>query len=1287
MAVPSAKMETAPANPLQDMDLHLPTVENEISDILRMLSVRAETVVVGDAGIGKTWIAREISARAIGDRLYFETVWVSMNIKQEKHALVENIARQLSLHCIAEEWEDDDVTYQKNGEDDVKEEQKNQENHLSSLRQQICKKLGELSERKECLLLILDDEGSKMKQKEVLEEFPNFEDSLKLLIIRRKTSIPKSGEIKNNDPSIPESSEITSDSRPISNPGMIELQPLTDEESERLLKRLVQSKISGSGSFLKYSAAIAARCKGLPGAINVIAEALNHVDVTVLETALEEAADGSTPIICHAYDKLPTALIDCFWHSMNYFREFGGVHYNVLIAHWIIEGYFNHFDNVEKAYQKGHQVLTQLIDRGMLKMQDDNFVVTEGETLEMIDIRPRGFAGTACLGLPCVLAYEQDITGTDGTNVLGRITKTDGMIRTLRSSRVWEKITTILIDGSHFCREVPEKFFQRMEDLKVLALFDPMLKSLPSFSRTANLLVLVLRGCELLEDITSIAELKTLNALEISGSSSLTKIRDDFFKHMPQLRSLNLSALPIKGLPSSISSLNELRWFIVRECPNLETMPKLIGLKNLEVIDVSGAASLKSFQENFESLRKLQMLDVSDTRINKHPILGEIKELRRLIYRGCDKLQNLRHLKKLSGLQVLDLSCSAIRNLKEDSLGDIGLKILDLSGSEIVQLPSKLDSLIEIKLSGCLHITQLPCTTSFINLEKIDLSGAIKFSKIVDMSFGHMKKLWYLNFSNTKVEDLPSLSNLSNLQKLLLKGCSCLKNLPEMQGVQGLKVLDLSGCEQLKNLASLKDFRKLEVLDLSGCSMIQANENESLQHMCSLQVLNLDQCGATSLSKVAAESLEYLTCLKILKLSGIAEDIPSFSKVSQLSNLSELSLKGCSGLKNGQHVEVLSNLVVLDLSGTKFETPPSLDKFNKLCQLVLRGCDWVKSLPFESLIHLEILDLWGTKIEIFPYRVAELTQLKKLYLPNSKSIQEVDWAQVKRLPKEVNWEECGIPSKAHVNGSLTVQNFFEVLEQNPNLMDAFSKQYLYFSVCLLDEKAKDRDGYCHQKKPEGTNFQSQLLYSEKNKRCLEIHGTITPETFPNAFKNVLINAEYVSLIENMSGSLAAMLGASEVKKLEGCWLQGCAIMKSIFLGEDGDVGLGKYLKILWISNLPSLESVYKESVQPGSFENLKCLHLDCCPQLVDMFPASQLPLNLEVLRIKFCDNLQILFRRGELDKCSLGKLKTLHLLELPELSTIGVRLPSLENFDASECPKLEKRKEDLKVGMCECGKC
>ncbi|XP_048331634.2 probable disease resistance protein At5g45510 [Ziziphus jujuba] len=201
-------------------------------------------------------------------------------------------------------------------------------------------------------------------------------------------------------------------------------------------------------------------------------------------------------------------------------------------------------------------------------------------------------------------------------------------------------------------------------------------------SPLSKLRVLVLRGCDMLESIDHVKKMESLEMLEISGARSLKEIPDEVFGKMPKLRSLHLSALPVKYLPSSFSELTELRWLILRDWSCLEEVPSLKAFKSLQLVDISGACSLAKFED-----KKV------DSPVEINP-----EALTYFSLGGCDQLNELFTLKTCSGLQILDLSDNnSLRETSIDFLATQGLRILDMSKTKIGRLPSNLSNLTRLE--------------------------------------------------------------------------------------------------------------------------------------------------------------------------------------------------------------------------------------------------------------------------------------------------------------------------------------------------------------------------------------------------------------------------------------------------------------------------------------------------------------------------------------------------------------------------------------------------------------
>jgi MOB kinase activator 1 len=143
-------------------------------------------------------------------------------------------------------------------------------------------------------------------------------------------------------------------------------------------------------------------------------------------------------------------------------------------------------------------------------------------------------------------------------------------------------------------------------------------------------------------------------------------------------------------------------------------------------------------------------------------------------------------------------------------------------------------------------------------------------------------------------------------------------------------------------------------------------------------------------------------------------------------------------------------------------------------------------------------------------------------------------------------------------------------------------------------------------------------------------------------------------------------------------------MKTIFGGE-AEVIVERNLETLWVSNLPVLDSVSSGDLQLGCFKNFRKLYLDCCPMLKTI-PSSQLPENLEVLQIKFCDKLETLFMPNTSTEFKLQNLKKVYLVELPNLTSIGVLETSIGVLETESLPDIFPSTKSIKINFRGCPK-
>ncbi|MFQ6671029.1 hypothetical protein Gotur_035710 [Gossypium turneri] len=739
----------------------------------------SKIILLGETGTGKTWMASKICEVAVEEK-YDEPIWICLDKKHDKKSFLDTVARRFSLPTSADERE----------EDGEKEKKDKKVNNAKRVAETMIGKLDAVKKESKFVLLVLDGQLEMMEkdQNEEMDHYIKEEilglkdsmnniDSLKVLITRRKS------EKGDNDEKAKK----------------FKLEPFSECETLDLLRDNFDVSVCHE-ELQKVSEAFWQH-RRKPAEILMFAGTINYIAKDKsgeLKAALEAAANGLEQLLRFAYDKeRGNSMIDCFWHSWNFLGKHGGVHYNELITSWIMEGCLNHTNQIDKAYLEGHDVLMKLIDYHMLKLQEDNIIVVEGATREMNKFCRRGYLGTADPGLASVLKDidETDLEEIPPAQVLEGITPADGMMRTLCGDKKEKMVSSLLIDGSRLCREVHDTFFGAKENLNLLAIFSPRLKSPEelSISRPEKLLVLMLRGSYLLENVNIVEKLKALTVLEISGSRAWTiKLSDNFFHEVSRLRSLDLTGAGIESLPDSFSELTELRRLILRQCSSLTQLPKLAKFSKLEVIDLSECTSLKKIQEkSFGKLEKLKVINFSHTKIEKLPIVKTLRNLTILLLKGCSELSAMRMLKQVSSLKILDLSgATNIKEIRYDCFEETeNLRELDLSETQIQYLPPEIGDLQKLRLKGC--------------------------------------KL---------LRNLPELSGHSRLEELELSGCERLENLPELSALQKLKILNLNGCSNLKSLPDLTSLLKLEKLDLHGTELWSEDVVKSLSHIKDLQI-------------------------------------------------------------------------------------------------------------------------------------------------------------------------------------------------------------------------------------------------------------------------------------------------------------------------------------------------------------------------------------------------------------------------------------------------------------------
>ncbi len=384
-----------------------------------------------------------------------------------------------------------------------------------------------------------------------------------------------------------------------------------------------------------------------------------------------------------------------------------------------------------------------------------------------------------------------------------------------------------------------------------------------------------------LEGLNNLDTILTGN-LQIGNNAQLISLDGlNNLKFASGLRLYNNESLQnINGL----ESLEKVPW--VFEIRNNTVLVNLIGLNNLDSIGYGNdyMDSIIEYNDSLNSLTGLENLSyVNELRINNNYSLESIVEfspqfeINRLfqIYQN-ESLLSLDGLEQINYLRGINITNNPnLENINGlqglDSLGDYGL-IID-----------SCNSLID--LNGLESIIQLPGDLEISNCETLN--------------------------------NISSLSGISNLERLYLRNC------PSLQSLNGLQNLSFVPFLVLDNLDALTNLNGLNSLDSAYGVYIQDNDNlitlEGLENLKKVVDLNIGNFDLENTGNINLESLNGLNNLESIGNFELVENA-SLIDIDELENVETLdgffrikenaSLLNINGLRNVLNIGNGSSLYI-----------------------------------------------------------------------------------------------------------------------------------------------------------------------------------------------------------------------------------------------------------------------------------------------------------------------------------------------------------------------------------------
>ncbi|XP_075648647.1 TMV resistance protein N-like [Castanea sativa] len=490
--------------------------------------------------------------------------------------------------------------------------------------------------------------------------------------------------------------------------------------------------------------------------------------------------------------------------------------------------------------------------------------------------------------------------------------------------------------------------------------------------------------------------LNELKLIDLSDSQNLIEI--------PNLsEALNLKQLILQrctrlyNIHASLGDLKRLIRLDLNGCKCLKCLPHKINLEALEFFNLSGCSKLEEFPYIVENMPRLWKLCLSETAIKDLSLLViHSTGLIELDLRDCKNLSSLPiAICSLMSLKTLNLSgCSKLDELPEN-LGKIeGLEVLDLSWTAITSLPSSV--------------------VHFKNLKVLSLYGCVGMLERSSMGLCSLTKL-DLSDSQNLIE-IPNLSRVPNLKQLILQRCTRLYKIHTSLGdLKRLTHLDLNGCKCLKSLPHKISLEALEFFNLSGCSKL-----EEFPYI----VENMPRLWKLCLSETVIKDLSLL----VIHSTGLIElelrDCKNLSSlpiaICSLMSLKTLNLSGCSKLdKLPENLEKIEGLEKLDLSETAITgLPSSIVHVKNLKVLSPSGCVGLsfkcsRLWSYKDVLHVltsnagtEVVEVphldsdWVDLAAMDPFHPVDQKDKGSQSPPSQSPYDQLSWAR-----KEARWKE------------------------------------------------------------------------------------------------------------------------------------------------------------------------------------------------------------------------------------------------------------------------------------------
>ncbi|XVF78097.1 hypothetical protein PTKIN_Ptkin14bG0101400 [Pterospermum kingtungense] len=768
--------------------------------------------VCGMGGIGKTTIMKHINNQLLKETDRFDKViWVTVSKELNVVKLQEDIARALG-HFLPE-------------------------NEL----ERATELMNILKTKR--YVLILDDIWKRLSLMDVGIPEPTLNNGSKLVITSRLVDVCLSMGCE-----------------------VLKVQPLSEEESLNLFLNQVGHSVLEIPTLEEIVKLIVQQCGGLPLAIVTVAGSLKGVDdirewrhaLNELSGRLKGAKGLETEIfecLIYSYERLGDPRIqNCFLYCALY-PEDHAIKRRELIEKWIDEKLIDECESRQMMYDQGHSVLNKLEKHCLLeKCQTQSLFPEEGVkmhdvlrdmALSIRSVSPRFMvkAGMQLKRLPGENEWTDDLEKVSlMCNSISEIPED--------ISPKCYVLSTLLLQENGEMKRISGSFFEHMSGLKVLDLSYTSISVLPQgISDLQNLVSLVLRGCDKLRQVPSLAKLTTLRKLDLFNTA-IEEVPHGI-EMLVNLTYLGLHSESLKELPKGIlPKLSRLQYLSttlslqgeeVAKLRNLETLaglfPEWQGFQTYakftacqkwpnnyvlvvgEVWPPEVEFNLVKYLEKPEFFKEINFINCETGKEHEVPLPNDVESLN---VRKCHDLNSLSnislfheanklkrcYISKCEGMEcVFDLSLSSRNSLDNiellllremcNLLELVRVRVTALPASQSPTLPAIFSSLKIFIIGECMKMKKLftiELLQGLQNLEEIEVRNCIEMEEIIASEEEMGDNITATTFALPKLRELwliclPELKTFSRTEAMI--------------GSDSVQYIWISGCPKLNRMVPL----------------------------------------------------------------------------------------------------------------------------------------------------------------------------------------------------------------------------------------------------------------------------------------------------------------------------------------------------------------------------------------------------------------------------------------------------------------------------------------------------